>query len=144
MTLERFHWVLSQHGVGVPVVEEYPRLDIRWLKRERLLSQPSRVTWSDGSITDIRREKITLLLEHWPVGADFTTESRVDLSTTRCHFGGHRLWCQCPGCDLRVATLIAYPDFRCRECHSLSYASSNRSPNWQPEPVVPRSFTTCA
>ena len=134
----RWPWMVSQYQGCVPVVEEYPRLDIRWLKREGLLSKPHRLTWSDGSLTLVWHKGIEMLLEHWPVTADFTTESRVPLTRTPCYFGGQRLWCLCPGCDRRVAILIAFPSFRCRECHRLSYASSNRSRDWQPDPVAPK------
>ena len=133
----RWIWVLDQHKFEKPVVEEYPRLDIRWLKREGLLSKPHLLTWSDGSVTLVCRAGIEMLLEHWPVAAAFTTESRVPLTATPCYFGGQRLWCLCPRCNRRVAILFAFPDFRCRECHRLSYASSNRAPDWQPEQVVP-------
>lgn len=61
---------------------------------------------------------------------------RVELTTTRCHFGGIRYWFICPlskngvYCDRRVAKLYKAPGanyFGCRHCYNLSYESRNES-----------------
>lgn len=118
------------------MLESYPRLDIRWLKREGLLSRPNTVSWSDGSETQIERSGIVVTLRHRPAGTEFTTTSQATLTATPCFFGGRRLWWLCPSCKRRVAILVAFPDFRCRNCHPLGYASSLR-PSAPPQRVCP-------
>src|SRR5690348_11571773 len=61
-------------------------------------------------------------------------EQRVPLAWTRCHLGGKRPWFVCTGgssgphCGRRVAILYGGdPDFACRECHDLAYASQSES-----------------
>lgn len=60
-------------------------------------------------------------------------EETVRITTTRCHFGGQRVWFRCPRvtngrpCGRRVAVLYLLPNghnFGCRECFGLTYASS--------------------
>jgi Zn finger protein HypA/HybF involved in hydrogenase expression len=53
---------------------------------------------------------------HWP----------VELTHTRTSFGAERVWFYCPLCGRVVRKLYLPPgcfDFRCRSCHSLTYAS---------------------
>src|SRR5690242_15643608 len=63
-----------------------------------------------------------------------SVEQRVPLAWTRCHLGGKRPWFVCTGgsggprCGRRVAMLYGGdPDFACRECHDLAYASQSES-----------------
>lgn len=56
----------------------------------------------------------------------------VPLSFTECNYGGERPWFLCPekDCGRRVAKLYKPPTgdlFLCRECHDLTYQSSQRS-----------------
>lgn len=54
--------------------------------------------------------------EHEPV------RQTVPITSTPCHFGGERLWLQCPSCRRRVATLhVNARLFLCRQCHDLVY-----------------------
>ena len=52
-------------------------------------------------------------------------EYSVELSRTRCNYGGERVWFRCParGCGRRVAVLYGGAIFACRKCHRLAYAS---------------------
>jgi hypothetical protein len=59
---------------------------------------------------------------------------KVPLTTTPCHFGGHRYWFQCPlnkngaYCGRRVGILYLCGSlFGCRHCHNLTYSSRNIS-----------------
>lgn len=48
----------------------------------------------------------------------------VQLSYSRCNYGGIRYWFLCPGCDRRVGVLYRKPleeTFFCRTCQSLTY-----------------------
>lgn len=40
-----------------------------------------------------------------------------------CRFGGQRPYFQCPSCHRRVLKLYARGEFRCRQCHRVSYPS---------------------
>lgn len=64
----------------------------------------------------------------------------IQLSTTRCHFGGIRWWFRCPAlkgdgiCNRRSAKLYLPPGgryFACRLCYNLTYRSCReRNPQW--------------
>ena len=57
-------------------------------------------------------------------------DSKVDLVTTPCNFGGVRYWFACPTCGRRVGGLYLAPGsrrFMCRSCGNLTYRSRNRS-----------------
>ena len=56
----------------------------------------------------------------------------VRLTYQPCHFGGSRVWFECPanGCGARVACLYGGELFACRKCQGLSY-SSQREPQYQ-------------
>lgn len=45
----------------------------------------------------------------------------VELSYTTPHFGGKRLWLQCPHCGLRVSVLYCSEIVACRRCLQLIY-----------------------
>jgi hypothetical protein len=64
-----------------------------------------------------------------------STEQRVPILWTACHFGGRRPWFRCAVystgryCGRRVAVLYAAGDrFACRHCYGLCYASQQESP----------------
>jgi hypothetical protein len=86
------------------IVEETPRVDVRLLRRQGLLSvrQPS-----------IRVEGVDVGLMWVPWG--FTE-------------GGERPWFECPLCQHRVLLLYQAPPLGCRECLDLAYAAQNLSP----------------
>ena len=53
---------------------------------------------------------------------------RVYLTSTSCHFGGTRIWFQCPSfrCGRRVAKLyLGNRYFACRRCYNLAYQSQS-------------------
>lgn len=48
----------------------------------------------------------------------------VGLTTTKCYFGGERVWFLCPACSRRIGVLYRpplKPVFLCRHCHDLTY-----------------------
>jgi hypothetical protein len=49
---------------------------------------------------------------------------RVRWVTTSPHYGGRRYWWLCPRCWRRVAHLYGGHPFLCRECHDLTYTTS--------------------
>ena len=63
-----------------------------------------------------------------------STEQRVPILWTACHFGGRRPWFRCAvysngqNCGRRVAVLYAAGDlFACRHCYGLGYASQQEN-----------------
>ena len=118
--------------------ENYQALDVRWLKREGVLSSGAthRVTWSRRGkvVATIHVEAepgyVILTYRHKKGGSDWKTKRYpVYLTTTPCHMGGERHWFLCPGpgCGQRVAVLYGGPIFACRKCHQLAYASQRTS-----------------
>lgn len=48
----------------------------------------------------------------------------IKCTSTKCNYGGDRVWFLCPTCDRRVGTLYRQPLnilFLCRHCHNLTY-----------------------
>lgn len=73
---------------------------------------------------EISREWYLLLTDKWPR----TFNNTVSFQTTRCQYGGQRLWFECPSCQGRAAVLYqGSGDFRCRKCLNLGYASQKLS-----------------
>lgn len=58
-------------------------------------------------------------------GDMFSTYIRV--VTTKCNYGGVRVWWSCPQCSSRVAILYAGKRFACRKCHGLTYTSQKET-----------------
>jgi hypothetical protein len=56
---------------------------------------------------------------------------RLRLVATFCHLGGRRWWVICP-CGRRAAVLWG-PEFRCRRCHGLAYATAQASKRDRPQ-----------
>lgn len=53
---------------------------------------------------------------------------KVDLSYTKCFFGGKRSWFVCPLCNRRAGVFYKQDDsLGCRECFGLTYHSRNLS-----------------
>lgn len=109
------------------------KLDVRALKRAGALRPGAvcAVTWDAGQaiMTTMDRHGDCLTLDYRtrrPGDADWTPRTaRVWLETTPCHYGGHRAWFTCPGCQRRRAILYSAAGvFRCRGCHDLAYQST--------------------
>ncbi len=125
------------HFSAKDTTEEYRSIDVRWLKREGVLSSWSgRLTWSRrGEVVawiNIRSEPghINLNYRHRSGGGEWKDKSYpVHLTTTPCHMGGERHWFRCParGCGKRVAVLYGGGIFACRKCHQLAYPSQRES-----------------
>ncbi len=110
----------------VATVDDYPRIDIRLMKRRGMLD-----AGKSGALSWSCRESLvcTVNYECHPDRLDLIQHSErhaVRFDTTPCHYGGKRQWFLCPGCTRRVAVLCGVEDvFRCRHCHQLPYLSQN-------------------
>jgi hypothetical protein len=122
------------HYSAKNTTEGYRSIDVRWLKREGMLSPGAnrRISWSrHGAVfasVNIRAEpgRVFLTYRHRSGGGEWIDESYpVRLTTTPCHIGGERDWFRCPahGCGQRVAVIYGGGIFACRKCHRLAYPS---------------------
>jgi len=123
------------HYSAKDTTETYRAIDVRWLKREGMLSPGAnrRITWSrDGAVIahiNIRAEMGRVFLTYRyrsGGGGEWIDESYpVNLIATPCHIGGERDWFLCParGCGPRVAVIYGGGIFVCRKCHQLAYRS---------------------
>ena len=128
------------HYSGKSTTDDYLRLDIRKLHRDRLMTvgHTYSLRWSSrgeeiGSI-QTRREYdcVVLMYRHRRPNDDWKSyEYRVFLDWTPCNYGGERFWFICPaqGCTRRVAILYGGPIFACRHCHQLGYESQHEAPH---------------
>lgn len=114
--------------------EDFRSIDVRWLKREGMLSPGADrlICWSrHGEVVasiNIKAElgRVILTYRHKKSGGDWKDESYpVYLTTTPCHMGGERHWFLCParGCGKRVAVIYGGGIFACRKCYRLAYPS---------------------
>lgn len=121
------HW-----RFGADTTEGYRSIDVRWLKREGLLSSgvSRRITWSrHGEVTgsiNVRSESGCVILDYRQRdrGGEWQDESYpVHLETTPCHMGGERHWFLCParGCGRRVAVLYGGDWGKPRGMHWRTY-----------------------
>ena len=116
----------------------YRQLDIRQLQRKGYLQPRGWITliWSrngeeSGSI-GIRAEfdRVVLRYRHQGYDEDWKDEEYpVFLDSTRCNYGGERIWFSCPGrgCSRRVAVLYGGSIFACRHCYQLAYDSQRET-----------------
>jgi len=127
------HWQF-----GADTTEGYRSIDIRWFKREGLLSSGGSrsITWSrGGQVTgsiNVRSEPERVFLDyrHKSGGDEWQPKKYpVYLDTTPCHMGGERHWFLCParGCGRRVAILYGGAIFACRHCYRLAYSSQREN-----------------
>jgi len=127
------------HYSAKNTTEGYQSIDVRWLKREGMLSLGAnrRITWSRGAeITgsiNVRAEPDRVILDYRQRdhGGEWQAENYpVNLTTTPCHIGGERDWFLCPvrGCGRRVAVIYGGGIFACRKCHQLAYPSQSENP----------------
>ena len=114
-------------------------IDVREWKRRGLLrpGQMFPVSWNRagvpcGSIS-VRTESDAVVLifrSQHPGETEWkSTEQRVPILWTACHFGGRRPCSNGQFCGRRVAVLYGAGDlFACRHCYGLAYASQQESP----------------
>ena len=110
----------------VATVDDYPRIDIRDMKRRGTLEpgKSGALSWACGERLidtvsyECHRDRLELI--------NYSERHAVRFETTPCHYGGKRQWFLCPGCTRRVAVLCGVGgSFLCRHCHRLPYLSQN-------------------
>jgi hypothetical protein len=131
------HW----RGEQSRTTEDMRCLDVRRWAREGLLRPGSAFGWqwsvNGQQVAQIHCRAISDAL--WlsyrtrrASGPWRDMDYPVRLTSQACHFGGSRIWFECParGCGARVACLYGGEVFACRKCQSLTY-SSQREPHYQ-------------
>lgn len=91
-------------------------IDVRGLQRRGCLNGRRLPGWAEfigPSIERIRFDRYWIYIE----SRNQVTAQRIEISWTRCHFGGGRPWMHCPHCRRRVARLFkGLSGYYCREC----------------------------
>jgi hypothetical protein len=119
------------------VTEDYVRIDVRAWNRTGRLAPGHRFlhTWTRYG-EKIMSAAVQCTVDHldirceWddPEGKPASSESRILLDRTACHFGGERVWFRCPaGCTRSVAVLYWHGTFGCQRCQNLAYRSQRES-----------------
>ncbi len=114
-------------------------LDINLLNRKGYLRAGnwSTMSWSRGGKTtgsiNLQASPGCVILHYqsqWREEEWESVEERVNLTWTRCNYGGARPWFVCPGigCGRRVGKLYGPGKyFLCRHCYDLAYQSQRDS-----------------
>ena len=114
-------------------VEDYPKLDIHYLKRHGYLRNLSMgtITWSrmgeqSASISVAGgTDSVSLRYTYDPPGREpIHVNQLIQLARTPCNYGGTRPWFTCPTCARSVGVLVIAANLpRCRKCLDLPYYS---------------------
>ena len=93
-------------------------VDFEWRKRGKVSANMKSVVSAD---------MVTLKYQYRVKDDWLDIEYPIHFCYSDCHFGGTRIWFQCPGasCNRRVAILYAGNYALCRHCNNLAYASQN-------------------
>jgi hypothetical protein len=122
------------HPNAKSTIESELRIGIKALKEAGCLTPGAAgsLSWSrDNRISQIDfqtlKDRILFKYQYEKPGSNCQdVERTIRLERQPCHFGGHRIWFRCPGCNRRTSALYFIGhQFWCRICHDLSYASQN-------------------
>ncbi len=135
-------------GFGKTTVEECGSLDVAKMARAGVFKNGPAYTWNYRWGNHASEQTASFHLTSAPYGGlavrlTYTVTNRlsgekaqldysVEITSTRCHFGGRRFWFHCPivkdgtPCHRRVGKLYLPPGaryFGCRICYDLTYES---------------------
>ncbi len=131
---------MELQGTGIPhrratMCEECLAIDVRRYARQGRLRHGNswKTRWFRGGreFAAIRVRAWHSLIElsyHLHGGGGERVRQEITLTYTDQHFGGRRVWFECPGCGRRCAILYAGNRFLCRLCHGLRYESDHALP----------------
>lgn len=117
-------------------VEETRALRVSALQKCGVLKPGVSQQWGWGNSSDLTRS-VGLRCDVDTIEIAFTAACRgvrqeVPLIRTACHFGGARVWFQCP-CGRRTAALFdSGQSFACRQCLGLTYSIQQEAQRWRP------------
>lgn len=112
-------------------------IDVRQLARKKLLVPGYRYAW-EWKHHHTGELKASVLIEIADVYITFRYKISnweqschiaqvVQLVTTPCNYGQHRVWFACPHCGRRVALLYLGFKLACRRCHKMAYEVQRES-----------------
>lgn len=117
-------------------VEDCLTIDVGLFRRRGLLKPGSRgeCAWSrhgqrTGAI-GFHAEEERIVLDYRCRGEAIT--QTIWLTDAPCHYGGSRLWFECPHCGRNAGKLHLAPGrryFECRDCYGLTYESRREDPD---------------
>lgn len=118
-------------------LDDHISIDVRRWERDGLLKPGNWFAWqwtvndevSNSIQIRVELERVVLVYRQRAYGGDWQDiEEPVHLSYTDCHYGGQRVWFQCPSCGRRSAKLYSQvPYFVCRHCCDLPYQCQGES-----------------
>jgi hypothetical protein len=113
----------SGRYAGRLLCESLVSIDVRRWKRGGNLvpGQQFGLRWSNANLT------VSVLVGYGEVRLTIDGNSRwIPMGHTPCHFGGQRVWFNCPNCMAHVAILFYRAErFACRVCQRLAYRTEN-------------------
>ena len=124
--------LFSGGGRGASKLSSFHTIDLMDLKRMGLLGRlgTHSITWSrsgkeTGRIQIALSEQSMELIYKTRKDGGYWQDIRENVwfDCVPQHFGGHRTWFLCPGCDQRTRALHAGLYFRCRRCYGAVYPS---------------------
>lgn len=125
-------------------VDDAQQISLSWLRKRGCLKgwYSGTLTWTSGFSENKNSIGVVINIwgddpymhlnytstDHWS-GEKTPFDYRIHLIKTPCHFGGSRLWFQCPTCWRKVSTLMISNrrSYACRSCLRLTYDSRRRS-----------------
>lgn len=123
-------------------VEDCRQISLPWLRKRGCVRNwySGTITWTSGFSESSIGFEINLWSDDPFMRLHYTStdrwsgektphDYRIRLIKTPCHFGGSRLWFQCPNCWRKVSTLMmsSQNKYFCRTCLRLTYTSRQRS-----------------
>lgn len=112
-----------------PKTTQYRSIDARRLQRDDLLRAGLAYAWQWKDDAGKVLSSIGICTHESGITVSYCTggedvEQRIATTTTRCHYGGVRIWFVCPYCHKRRALLyMARRQVACRQCFRMTYPS---------------------
>lgn len=106
-------------------------IDIRQLVRDQLLVPDTELQlgwWDGGELIASISLAIgagALRISYHLLGLKRDVAQWVCTTTTPCHYGGARVWFECPQCSRRCAKLYIDTVVACRQCQRLTYPTQS-------------------
>ena len=116
-----------------PVVEENISINLSKFKKKGLFKIDTILNFNwEINETSTFKAKVyvkenSLLIAHQCDGK--IIKQQIQITSTACHFGGHRKWLLCPLCGTRRMNLYFNDNgyLSCRECNNLGYLSQKKN-----------------
>ena len=106
--------------------------DVRWVGTWYWKQRGERIADVGLEVNTTDRARPWVFLSYKRKSTGEEADYKIELQTTRLHYGGEQWWFTCPadGCGRRVRKLYLPPGglyFACRHCYDLTYRSCQES-----------------